>query len=205
MNDAPTISTISNPTCLEDQSVSGLAFTISDPETSAADLILSATSSNAALLPTSRIYLGGSASARSVSLVPLAHQNGSSTVTITVTDGLLSASRTFVLNVTPVNDAPTLDALPNLALPTSAPTQVVNLTGVSSGAPNEAQTLHTHGCFIEHGTDSEPGCVLQQRQQHGNRHIHAQCQPFRLRHDHPDLERQRRHGQRWHQSAGAHV
>ena len=39
---------------------------------------------------------------------PAANQNGTSTVTLTVSDGSLSAFDTFVLTVNAVNDAPTI-------------------------------------------------------------------------------------------------
>ncbi|MFN7562385.1 MAG: FG-GAP-like repeat-containing protein, partial [Prosthecobacter sp.] len=141
VNDAPTISTISSPVCSEDPSVTGLAFTISDPESPSGDLVVSATSSNPALIPASRIYFGGSGNARTLSLVPLPDQNGSASITISVSDGQLSASRTFTLTVNAVNDAPTLNPPAALLLPVSSPTQMVNLTGISSGAANETQNL----------------------------------------------------------------
>jgi len=39
---------------------------------------------------------------------PAANQNGASTVTLTISDGSLQAQDTFVLTVTPVNDAPVI-------------------------------------------------------------------------------------------------
>lgn len=141
VNDPPTLSAISSPVCSEDQSVTGLAFTISDPESPSGDLVVSAASSNPALIPASRIYFGGSGNARTLSLVPLPNQNGTASITITVSDGQLTASRNFTLTVNAVNDPPTLNAPAALLLPVSSPTQMVNLNGISSGAPNEAQTL----------------------------------------------------------------
>ena len=38
---------------------------------------------------------------------PAANQNGTSTVTVTVSDGSLTAQDTFVLTVAAINDAPT--------------------------------------------------------------------------------------------------
>ncbi len=48
---------------------------------------------------------------------PAANQNGTSTVTLTVTDGAASAQDTFVLTVIAVNDAPTIS---NIADQTTA-------------------------------------------------------------------------------------
>ena len=64
------------------------------------------------------------------------------TLTATVTDGGgLSASRTFTIAVTDVNDAPTLAPLAALDLTEDAPEQTVALTGIGTGAINEAQVL----------------------------------------------------------------
>lgn len=42
---------------------------------------------------------------------PAANQNGTSTVTLTISDGSLQAQDTFVLTVTAVNDAPTITSI----------------------------------------------------------------------------------------------
>ena len=44
---------------------------------------------------------------------PAANQNGTSTVTLTVSDGSLTGADTFVLTVTTVNDAPTISDVAN--------------------------------------------------------------------------------------------
>lgn len=142
LNDPPVISDLSDLTLSEDTSSGALAFTVGDAETAAGSLTLTSASSNPALLPTSNIVFGGSGSNRSVTLTPLPNQFGTSTVTITVTDAsLATASDTFLLTVAPINDAPTLDAIGNLALAQNAPLQTVNLTGLGTGAANETQLL----------------------------------------------------------------
>jgi alpha-amylase len=95
LNDPPTISSI------PDQSTHGdpLAFTISDLETPADALTLSATSSNSLLLPDANITFGGTGTNRTATLAPLAGNSGNTSVTITVHDGDLSASTTFTLSV----------------------------------------------------------------------------------------------------------
>lgn len=54
--------------------------------------------------------------------------------------GLGGSLATATITVTPVNDAPTLDALGNLNINEDAPLQTVNLTGISAGG-GETQTL----------------------------------------------------------------
>src|SRR4029077_35629 len=70
--------------------------------------------------------------------------NGVATITVTVDDGQATNntfSRTFTVTVSAVNDAPTLDALGNLTINEDSGLQSVNLTGITSGQPNENQTL----------------------------------------------------------------
>ncbi|MBI1875987.1 MAG: tandem-95 repeat protein, partial [Acidobacteria bacterium] len=108
VEDAPTISDIPNQTIDEDASTSALAFTVNDAETAASSLTLSGSSSNTTLVPTANIVFGGSGSSRTVTVTPAANQNGSATITVTVSDGTLSASDTFTLTVNAVNDPPTI-------------------------------------------------------------------------------------------------
>jgi hypothetical protein len=116
VNDPPVISNVANLTVNEDTPTAAIPFTISDPETAAADLTVSGTSSNAALLPAGVFTFGGTGGNRSVIIAPAPNQNGTATVTLTVSDGTATATDTFVLTVTAVNDEPTLTDLPNLTL-----------------------------------------------------------------------------------------
>jgi hypothetical protein len=107
-NTAPTISNLSDATVNEDQALGPVGFTISDKETPAGNLTLSATSSNTTLVPLSAIVFGGSGGTRTVKITPAANQHGKATITVTVSDGSLSDSNYLTLTVTAVNDAPVL-------------------------------------------------------------------------------------------------
>src|SRR5208337_1042672 len=75
---------------------------------------------------------------------PVAYANGSATITVTVNDGGASnniVSRSFTVTVNPVNQPPTLNSLANLNINENAGLQTVNLSGITSGASNEVQTL----------------------------------------------------------------
>ena len=120
---APTISTIAGQTLAEDTPATPIAFSVADAQTAESSLIVTATSSNAALLPSASLVLGGSGGARTLGFTPLANASGTTTITVTVSDGLLSTSTSFVLTVQPVNDAPLL------SLPAA---QAVNEDGVLS-------------------------------------------------------------------------
>ncbi len=135
-NMAPTISNVIDTEISEDSATSAIAFTVGDSETNAASLPVSVSSSNALLLPNANITLGGSGSSRTVILTPALNQTGAATITLTVTDGELSASDTYVLTVTGVNDAPTISALTNQSVPLNTVTaaQPLNLGDIETAA-----------------------------------------------------------------------
>ncbi|MBV5267907.1 MAG: hypothetical protein JZU67_05280, partial [Burkholderiaceae bacterium] len=56
------------------------------------------------------ISLGGSGANRTIDILPAANENGSATITVSVNDGNVPVSDTFLLTVNPVNDAPVADA-----------------------------------------------------------------------------------------------
>ena len=98
----PTITDIGNQTIDQDASTGALAITVGDAETSAGSLLMSGTSSNAALVPNSNIVFGGSGTSRTVTVTPAPGINGTTTITIMVTDtDGISSSDTFVLTVSP--------------------------------------------------------------------------------------------------------
>jgi len=128
VNDPPTISNITDKTTPEDTATTAIAFTVGDVETSAASLTVSGASSNPALVSTAGIVLGGSGANRTVTVTPLPNQFGASTITVTVSDGAASASDTFLLTVTAVNDLPSISDVPNQTVNEDTPTAAVPFT-----------------------------------------------------------------------------
>ena len=128
VNTAPTISNISNRTINEDSNTGAVAFTIADAETAAGSLTLAATSSNTTVVPGSNIVFGGSGSSRTVTVTPAANQSGTSTITVTVSDGSLTASDSFVLTVAAVNDAPTISNIANRSINQDASTGAISFS-----------------------------------------------------------------------------
>ena len=110
INDPPTISAIGSQTISEDSQTGALAFVIGDEESASTALVVTATSSNVSLVPsaTGNLVLGGSGANRTINVIPLANAFGTTTITVTVSDGTSSTSTTFDVQVTPVNDVPTL-------------------------------------------------------------------------------------------------
>ncbi|MEJ2690369.1 MAG: DNRLRE domain-containing protein, partial [Deltaproteobacteria bacterium] len=98
-NTAPSISGIANQTGISGTAVGPLDFTINDAETAAGDLVLTKASSNETLVPTANIVLGGSGGSRTVTITPAAGQIGTTTITLTVSDGVLTADSIFTLTI----------------------------------------------------------------------------------------------------------
>ncbi len=106
INNAPTISNITNKTIDENTSLNDVNFTIGDDNTPLSSLTLSGTSSNQSLANNSDIVFGGSGANRTLTVSPNTNQFGTTTITVTVSDGEKTASDTFVLTVNEVDDEP---------------------------------------------------------------------------------------------------
>jgi hypothetical protein len=93
VNDAPVISDITNQTTSEDTATSSIAFTINDPDLSlslSCSSSVSMSSSNATLINDSDVVFSGTAPNCQAVLSPNANENGTSTITFTLSDGSLS-------------------------------------------------------------------------------------------------------------------
>src|SRR6185436_18664833 len=142
----PTLDTLASVNLNEDTgsqtvSLSGISSGASDEVQT---LAVTATSSNPALIPTPTVTYTSPSATGSLTFTPATLAFGSATVTVTVNDGAASnniVTRSFAVTVNPVNDAPTLDTLANVNLNEDAGPQTVSLSGISSGASNEVQTL----------------------------------------------------------------
>ncbi len=83
----PAISNIPDQITAPGIPITSIPFQVSDGETPAADLVLSASASNTNLIPLANIAFGGSGSNRTVTITPLPGQHGTNVITVTVTDG----------------------------------------------------------------------------------------------------------------------
>ncbi len=131
VNRAPTLSSISNKTNAENATVS-VQLAGSDPDGDT--LTYSATN-----LPGG---LGVNASTGLISGTLTYSSAGSYNVTATVSDGSLTASRTFTWTVTNVNRAPTLGAVPDQSNPVNG---VVSLQLVGSDPDGDSLTYGANG------------------------------------------------------------
>ncbi len=136
VNDPPTISDITNQSTPEDTATSPIGFTIGDVETAPASLTVTGSSDDQTLIPDGNIVFGGSGASRTVTITPAADQTGTATITVTVSDGTDTATDTFDLTVTAVNDPPTISDIGNQSTPANTPTGALAFTiGDAETAP----------------------------------------------------------------------
>lgn len=136
--DAPVINALANQSINEDTASAVIPFTITDED--AGDLtrmVVTATSSNPALVPPAGILLGGSAGARTIQLTPSLNQFGSSIITVTASDGVLASSKSFTLTVAPVDDPMSFDLPATLSVAAIGTQNVSNFVSNLSAGPNE--------------------------------------------------------------------
>ena len=152
-NIPPTLDAIANPAPIDKnaglQTVNLAGISAGAGETQA--LQVTATSSNAALIPTPSVAYASPAATGALTYQPAADQAGTADITVTVrdagSDGILGntddgvVSRTFTVVVNQTNAPPTLGAIADpAAIDENAGLQTVNLTGISAGA-GESQAL----------------------------------------------------------------
>lgn len=127
VNTAPSISGISDRTGNQDTVVGPIEFSVSDPETSASMLTVTATADGASVIPADGIVLAGSGAVRSITLTPLEAATGAVNVTLTVTDAQgTSTSRPFRVTVNARNASIREVALATFAKSGSDEPTVVN-------------------------------------------------------------------------------
>lgn len=101
----PALAPISAQTTPEDTALS-INLSVSDADTAPSSLSVEVSTNNPALFPPANLTLSGTGALRTLRLTPASDASGAATVTVTVSDGERSASRTFSVTVTAQNDAP---------------------------------------------------------------------------------------------------
>src|SRR4030095_7003766 len=124
----------------ENTPTSPIAFTIGDAETPATGLTLSAPSSNTTLVPNANITFGGNGANRNVVITPVAGESGTTTITVSVSDGTLAASTNFVLTVN-ANTAPTITAIAPQSTNENTPTGPIAFTIGDAETPPTGLTV----------------------------------------------------------------
>ncbi|MEO6753193.1 MAG: sulfatase-like hydrolase/transferase, partial [Chthoniobacteraceae bacterium] len=134
-NTAPTITAISSQGTMQNTATGAITFTIGDAETPAASLTVSGASSNVTLVPNANIAFGGAGANRTLTITPVNGQTGTSTITVTVSDGALTANSAFALTVT-ANTPPTITSISNQTVVRNNATSALTFTiGDTETAP----------------------------------------------------------------------
>ena len=117
VNDAPTISSVSNQTTNEGSATSSIPFTINDVDSNlSCTSSVTAASSDTTIIPNANIVFAGTAPNCTMIITPAAAQYGTATITLTVTDNgtplpAQTATTNFDITVTQVNQAPTITTI----------------------------------------------------------------------------------------------
>jgi hypothetical protein len=106
-------------------------------------VIVTATSSNLAVIPNPTVFYTNPSTTGSLQYAPVPFSSGSSVITVTVTDNLgLFTTQSFTVFVFPVQQPPTLDPISDpAAIPINSGTQIINLSGISAGPGQGAQFI----------------------------------------------------------------
>lgn len=105
-NNAPTIAALPDITMDENTLSTTYPLTIGDVETAAGSLMVSPSVASPALVDPNNIITGGSGANQYFTIEPNPNQFGTTTVTLTASDGGRATSRSFLLTVRKVNNAP---------------------------------------------------------------------------------------------------
>ncbi|MCG8652795.1 MAG: DVUA0089 family protein, partial [Pirellulales bacterium] len=99
INDAPTVTSMADVLLAVGEPSAPLAFTIGDVESDALALSVSATSDNPSLIGDYSLRLAGMGADRTLVISPQVGAMGTATITVSVSDGELTATESFVVTV----------------------------------------------------------------------------------------------------------
>lgn len=129
INDGPIVSNIDDQVIDINGSSGPIAFTVDDPEDTGAGVTILVESSDTTLVPEANIVLGGADQNRTIEITPTAGLTGTATITIRVRDTAgVEAVETFVVTVTPVNDAPIVSSVADQVIDEDGTTGLLDFT-----------------------------------------------------------------------------
>ena len=136
-------------------------------------LSVSATSNNPTVIPNPSVTYTSPNTAGSLTYTPVPFSHGNATITVTVTDsgstannGQNTVSQSFLVQVTQVNQQPTLNGpvvglpIPNLVLPANPGQQSIGLTDITAGPGDSGQTLTVSAASSNTAVVANPISVL---------------------------------------------
>jgi len=117
VNDQPVVTSISDQSINEDESVSGVSFTVTDIEDLPCSFNITASSTNTSMIPNTNINTSCSEGVYQLNITPSANQYGTANISISASDSEgLAASTSFNVTVSPINDAPSLSDISSQSL-----------------------------------------------------------------------------------------
>ncbi len=140
-NTAPLISSIPLQNIAGNGTTGPLNFTVNDGETVASSLNVSATSSNTVLVPNNpaNLTLGGTDTNRTITVTPVVGQEGSTEITVTVSDGTNDSSIKFVVLV----GVPVISSIANQVIVSNTSSSAVSFSVGDAESP--ASSLNLRG------------------------------------------------------------
>lgn len=152
---APTVTALEDLTVTAGEATSPVAFTIGDADDTAANLTLSATSSNQSVVTDAGVAFGGSGHSRTLTVTALAGGGGESTVTVSVSDGTNVTTRSFKVTVTALPGTET-DGDPASGETTDAGPTATN-ADAGTDAGESADGMHANAATQEPGAAANGG------------------------------------------------
>ena len=178
VNQAPTLDALANVAVNENagQQTVALGGISGGAGNGAQSLTVTPVSNNPGLIMITAVSYTSPSATGTISFTPVSGASGTALITVTVNNGGMSNNKftqSFTVTVNPLNQAPTLDALANVAVNENAGQQTVALGGISGGAGNGAQTLDGDACIEQSGIDNDYGGELHESQRDGNDQFYA--------------------------------
>lgn len=149
VNDTPAISAIADQVLNVNNPSSPLTFWVNDASVSPTSLMVTAVSSNPALVPNVNLVLGGSGTNRFLTVTPATNQTGYATINLTVSDGTLTAGTAFFVTV-----AAATNTLPPVFLPITNRTLIA---GASLAVPSQASDPNVPALALGFALPTNPG------------------------------------------------
>ncbi|MEP5105179.1 MAG: tandem-95 repeat protein, partial [Ekhidna sp.] len=160
INDQPTLADIADPAAIDEDAteqtvnLSGISAGGGETQT----LTVTATSDNTALIPNPTVTYSSADATGSLAYTPVSDQSGTAVITVTVDDGQAAnntVSKTFIVTVNPVNDAPVIDALTLQAVEKEITTLCITATDIEGDAHTFISGTSSTGATITNGSTED--------------------------------------------------
>jgi len=132
VNDTPEISFIADQNMNEDTAINSINFTVTDIENANCSMDITLTSSDESIVPNANLSYVCNNNNYTITALPVSDQSGVVTITVMVTDSAgMTATKSFDLTVTAVNDPPVITSDVNFTMNEDA-TSILTLTATDA-------------------------------------------------------------------------